>query len=139
VELNPISATGYFDLGSLAYRAGRLEEAVTAFKKNLELYPKAPGPHSFLGRIYLAQGHPQEGLAEIEREPNPIWQLYSRALAYHALGRKKESDASLAEFVTKYRADWAFQIAEVYAFRAERPTWHSIGWSGPTPSATAES
>jgi hypothetical protein len=45
--------------------------------------------------------------------------LYGLALAYHALGRKKESDAALAELIGKYHADWAFQIAEVYAFRGE--------------------
>jgi len=35
------------------------------------------------------------------------------------LGRKKESDAALAELVAKYHADSAYQVAEVYAFRAE--------------------
>jgi hypothetical protein len=38
---------------------------------------------------------------------------------YHALGREKESDAALAELVSKYHAEGAFQIAEVYAFRGE--------------------
>lgn len=55
----------------------------------------------------------------MEREPEPNWRLQGLALAYHALGRKKESDAALAEFVAKYHADGAFQIAEVYAFRGE--------------------
>ena len=40
-------------------------------------------------------------------------------LTYHALGRKKESDAALAEFIAKYRADAAYQVAEIYAFRGE--------------------
>jgi len=34
-------------------------------------------------------------------------------------GRKKESDAALAELIAKYRAGAAFQIAEVYAFRGK--------------------
>jgi hypothetical protein len=38
-------------------------------------------------------------------------------LAYHALGRKKESDVALSEFIAKYHADAAYQIAAVYAFR----------------------
>ena len=38
-------------------------------------------------------------------------------IAYYALGRKKESDAALSELITKYHADGAYQIAEVYAFR----------------------
>ena len=55
----------------------------------------------------------------MEREPELEWRLQGLALAYHALGRKKESDAALAELIEKYHADWAFQIAEVYAFRGE--------------------
>jgi hypothetical protein len=39
------------------------------------------------------------------------------AIAYHALGREKESDATLSELIAKYHASDAYQIAEVYAFR----------------------
>ena len=55
----------------------------------------------------------------MDREPEPYWRLYGQALAYHALGRKKDSDAALAELIAKYQAVGAFQIAEVYAFRGE--------------------
>ena len=40
-----------------------------------------------------------------------------RAIAYHALGREKESDAALSEFIAKYHEGGAYQIAQVYAFR----------------------
>jgi predicted Zn-dependent protease len=39
------------------------------------------------------------------------------AIAYYALGRKKESDAALIELIAKYRADDAHLIAQVYAFQ----------------------
>jgi hypothetical protein len=55
----------------------------------------------------------------MELEPEPDWRLYGQALAYHALGRKKESDAALAELTAKYSTIAPFQIAEVYAFRGE--------------------
>jgi tetratricopeptide (TPR) repeat protein len=119
VELDPLNVSAHFRHGIHAYHAGRLEEAAAAFKKALELHPEHAVAHSFLGRVYLAQGHPQEALAEMEREPELDWRPYGLALAYHALGRKKESDAALTEFVEKYHADSAFQIAEVYAFRGE--------------------
>jgi len=69
--------------------------------------------------VYLAQAHPQEALAEMERESEPPMRLYGQALAYHALGRKKESDAALAELIAKFHAESAYQVAEVYAFRGE--------------------
>ena len=58
-------------------------------------------------------------MTEIEQETSPLWRLQGLALAYHALGRKKEADAALAEFIAKYQADAAFQVAEIYAFRGE--------------------
>ncbi|HYN15983.1 MAG TPA: tetratricopeptide repeat protein, partial [Terriglobales bacterium] len=119
VELDPLSVPTHYNLGVHAYLAGRLEEAVAAFKKAQELNLEYPASHATLGRVYLAQAHPQEALAEMEREPEPVWRLHGLALAYHALGRKKEADAALAEYVAKYHADWAFQIAELYAFRGE--------------------
>ncbi len=119
VELDPLSAATHNNLGNHAYYAGRPEEAAAALKKALELNPEFPGSHNSLGQVYLAQRHPQEALAEMEREPGPELRLQGQALAYHALGRKKESDAALAELTAKYQADAAVQIAEVYAFRGE--------------------
>ena len=119
VELDPLSVSAYIYLGEHAYRAGRLEEAAAAFKKTLELNPERPFSHYGLGMVYLAQGHPQEALAEIEREPEPFYHLGGQALAYYDLGRKKEADAALAEYVAKYHTEGAFQIAELYAVRRE--------------------
>ncbi|HSA93630.1 MAG TPA: tetratricopeptide repeat protein, partial [Terriglobales bacterium] len=119
VELDPLSVSARTNLGIHAHYAGRPEDAAAALKKALELNPEGQGTHTLLGRVYLAQVRPQEALAEMDREPEPVWRLYGQALAYHALGRKKEADAALAEFVAKYHADAAFQIAEVYAFRGE--------------------
>ncbi|HSD59407.1 MAG TPA: hypothetical protein VLC55_00950, partial [Burkholderiales bacterium] len=76
--------------------------------------------HSVLGQVYLARGHPQEALAEMESELEPSERPWGRALAYHALGRKKESDAALAEVIAKYQAEQGpTGIAVAYAFRGE--------------------
>ena len=119
LELDPLSVSTSGHLGFAAYYAGRLDEAIAAYKKALELNPEGVFTHTSLGRVYLAQAHPQEALAEMEREPEPDLRLQGQALAYHALGRKMESDAALAEYGAKYHAEGAYQIAEVYAFRGE--------------------
>jgi tetratricopeptide (TPR) repeat protein len=71
-----------------------------------------------LAEIYVKQGRSQDALAEIEqmRTGSPF-SLQEYAIAYHALGREKESEAALQELITKYQTIAAFQIAEVYAFR----------------------
>ena len=57
-------------------------------------------------------------MPEIERvQEQSDLRLYLYALAYHALGRKKEADTVLSELIAKYQAIDAYQIAEVYALR----------------------
>jgi serine/threonine-protein kinase len=41
-------------------------------------------------------------------------------MAYYALGREKESDATLRELIKKFHADAAWSIATVYALRNQR-------------------
>ena len=40
-------------------------------------------------------------------------------MAYHALGRKADSNAALAELIAKYEKHAPYNIASVYAFRGE--------------------
>jgi len=119
IELDPLKVRTYSDLGFHAYYAGRLEEAEAAFRKALDLNPQYIWPHTFLGRIYLARSKPEEAIAEMQKEPGPYWRMSGLAIAYHAAGKKKESDAALAEVIEKNQYEAAFQIAEVYAYRGE--------------------
>src|SRR5258708_7734301 len=96
---------------------GQLNEAVADCKKALELNPDVfPGP-LMLGKIYVLQGRPQDALPEIERIRYEPQRAFLYAIAYYALGRKKDSDAALTELIIKYDASNHYQIAEVYAFR----------------------
>lgn len=119
VELDPLSPYAYLMLGNAAYFADQPDEAAGAFKKALELNPQFPYAHAYLGRVYLVQGRPREAMSEMQREPDPAWRQFGLALAHHALGEKKEADAALQDYIAKYQADWAYQIAEAYAFRGE--------------------
>jgi tetratricopeptide (TPR) repeat protein len=69
-----------------------------------------------LSKIYILQGRPQDALPEIERVRVDSFRVSLYAIAYHALGRKKESDNALSELIAKYPRN-AYHIAEAYAFR----------------------
>jgi TolB-like protein/class 3 adenylate cyclase/tetratricopeptide (TPR) repeat protein len=115
---DPLRPGGYHNAGVNFYYAGRDDEAAAAFKKVLQLNPGAEIAHCLLGQVYLAQSRPQEALAEMEMEKHSAFRIFGLTLAYHSLGRKKESDASLANFMNQFPgAD--LQIAEMYAFRGE--------------------
>jgi tetratricopeptide (TPR) repeat protein len=117
IEIDPLYSNAYKNLGINLHYAGREEEAAAALRKALELTPEMAFAHGLLGQVYLAQSHSQEAFAEAEKEKHPAYRLCGLALAYHALGRKKESDASLRALTTKFSADAPYLIAEVYAFR----------------------
>ena len=55
----------------------------------------------------------------MQQETDDIWRLTGLPLAFHALGRRRESDAALAALKEKYGDVAAFQIAEVHAYRGE--------------------
>ena len=56
---------------------------------------------------------------EIEQETSELWKMIGLPMAYHALGRKADSDAALAALIAKYEKDAPYNIAYVYAFRGE--------------------
>ena len=116
---DPLSPRSWGNLSIVAISAGKLDEALSAATKGLELQPGRPGLGWSRGRVYLAQERPQEALTEFQQEVEPAWRLFGLALAYHALGRKQESDQALAELIDKFAANFAFQVSQVYAFRRE--------------------
>jgi tetratricopeptide (TPR) repeat protein len=115
MAIEPLS--GYYGLGLALHYAGSQEEAKAAVEKALELNPEMDVAHTLLARIYLAQARPREALGEAEKEKQPDWRMFGLALTYYALGRKRESDAALAE-LSKV-PDAPYQMAEVYAYRGE--------------------
>ena len=109
-------------LSNLGYHqrmAGRLDAAIASFRTVLSLAPGRGGAHADLGNALLLKGDAQGALAEIEQETSELWKMVGLPMAYHALGRKADSDAALAALIAKYEKDAPYNIAYVYAYRGE--------------------
>jgi TolB-like protein/DNA-binding winged helix-turn-helix (wHTH) protein/Flp pilus assembly protein TadD len=119
VALDPLRPISYSTLGYLLYVGGRYDEAETALQKALDLNPQATYIYLTLDKILLAEKKPQQALAAIEKEPIEWGRLTGRALAYHALGRERDSNTALDGLIAKYASDGPYQIAQVYAYRGE--------------------
>jgi tetratricopeptide (TPR) repeat protein len=117
VDLDPLNANSWYSLGETEFFMGQLDEAAGDLKKALQLSPDAWLSHVMLSQIYIIHGRPHDASPEIELVRSDWVRAFLYPIAYYALGRKKESDAALSELVTKYHADAAYQIAQVYAFR----------------------
>jgi TolB-like protein/DNA-binding winged helix-turn-helix (wHTH) protein len=126
VDFDPLNADSWEELGEIEFLAGQLDEATAKSKKALELKPDVwPGPIQ-LSQIYLLQGRPKDALPEIERVRSEPSRAFLYAIAYHALGREKESEVALRELIEKYHTSMACQIAQVYAFRNQSE--EAFGW-----------
>ena len=117
VDLDPLDAGSWENLGEIEFFNGQPDEAAADCKKALEVNPDVLPGSFYLIQIYIMQGRPQDALPEIERVRPDDLRAGVYAIVYHALGRKKESDAALRELIAKYHASDAYQIAEVYGFR----------------------
>jgi tetratricopeptide (TPR) repeat protein len=117
VDLDPLDANSWDFLAQTEFYMGQLDQAVTDSKKALELSPDSDFSYTLLSQIYIIQGRPQDALPEIEPVQPDVFNLFLYAIAYHALGREKDSDAALSELIAKHHADAAYDIADVYAFR----------------------
>jgi adenylate cyclase len=74
----------------------------------------------------LLQGNLQGALAEIQQEASDAGRYVGLAMVYHALRRRAESDAALAQVVREHAQDDAGEIADVYAYRGEAD--HAFAW-----------
>jgi TolB-like protein/lipoprotein NlpI len=118
-ELDPISVQVHSTLGLACWYGGRVEEALAAYRKVLELNPGSQAIRGVLGSVYLAQSRPDLAETELSQLTDAYWRLPGMAMVHYSHGRRDESDRALSEFIEKYQAGGAYNVAQVYAFRGE--------------------
>jgi tetratricopeptide (TPR) repeat protein len=119
IALDPLIPNFHLALGYELYVARRLDEARAALQKAKELNPQLSSLHLTEGQILLAEGHPQEALAEMVQETGEWEKLSGEALAYYGAGRREESENALQKLIATHQDDSAYQIAEAYAYRGD--------------------
>jgi len=99
--------------------AGRFDAAIVSSRTVLSLSPGRGGVHAELGNALMLKGDAQGALVEIEQDTSELWRMVGLPMAYHALGRKADSDAALAALIAKLEKEAPSNIAYVYAYRDE--------------------
>ncbi len=93
VELGPI--WGYRTMGEILSHEGRLDEAVAANRRLIELDPTSAAPQCDLGRLMVQQGKPEEGVAcfrrAIELEPQSVPAHYNLGVLLSQLKKFDEA------------------------------------------------
>jgi tetratricopeptide (TPR) repeat protein len=119
IALDPLRANFHLALGYELYFLDRNEGALAALQNAQELNPQLSSLHLTYGQILLSQGRWQSALEDIEKETGDWEKLSGEVLAYHALGRREESENALKTLIATHQNDAAYQIAEAYAYRGE--------------------
>jgi adenylate cyclase len=119
IDLDPLSSGAWNNLGA-AYSLdpNQYRQAREAFDRALAINPESSFAKINLVTLELLEGHAQQALS-VARTAGEVWSQTGVAMAEHALGHTRESQAALDELIAKYAHDSAYQVAEVYAWRGE--------------------
>jgi adenylate cyclase len=122
---DPVNVTTLYNLGYFYLLAGRYDEAIAKLRTSLSLAPGRDASHYQIGVALLFKNQPEAALAQMRQE-GENWGQIGLPMAYHALGRKAESDSALATLIKAQEKDSPYNIAYVYAFRGEAD--HAFEW-----------
>ena len=115
---DPVNPAVHASLGLYYIQAGQWDKAIASFRTALVLVPGRAGAQYGIGVALLHKGEAQAALEAMQLDTS-IWGQIGLPMAYHALGRKEESDAVLAELIAQFEQDAAYNIAYVLAYRDE--------------------
>jgi tetratricopeptide (TPR) repeat protein len=119
LTLDPLFAEWHATLSNVRLETGRLQEAEAHTRKVLQISPTYGEGEYGLAVVLLAQGKLDAALVTIQQEQSEASRQVGLAMIYHAMGRRVESDAALAQVIRENAQDHAAEIADVYAYRRE--------------------
>jgi tetratricopeptide (TPR) repeat protein len=133
IETDPLSELASRRLGQFLYCEGQISAARQALGQALALSPESIYSRWHLGVIELLEGHPQQALDVFRLDKDPVFHQNGVALAEHSLGHAEEARAAIDQLIRTNAVQAAdYQIAEVYAWRAEKDAafeWLDRAWA----------
>ncbi len=122
LQIDPTNANAAYELGELQRKAGRLDQAITFFRRAVDAYPEFEEALVGLGRTLVAAGDAAAALPHLQKavslNPRDEVAFYQMAQAHRALGHEAEQQQALAAF-ERLRGDKARRAAA--GIPAERP------------------
>jgi tetratricopeptide (TPR) repeat protein len=95
----PENARAHYNLGTVLRRSGRLEEAIAAYRRSLELAPEQPKAHYNLGNALSARG---EADAAVEHYRRALALAPDHGLAHMNLGNRLQEQGHTDEAIAHY-------------------------------------
>jgi TolB-like protein len=114
---DPLSATGYFNLGEVYFAAGRFDDSARAFRSMLDLSPDFRGGPLWLGKALLLAGDAEGAYEAVQKESFEPFRKLGVALCAYGLGKQAEADEALEWIMQHGEAHFPYDIASVWAYR----------------------
>jgi DNA-binding winged helix-turn-helix (wHTH) protein/tetratricopeptide (TPR) repeat protein len=120
VDAEPLAVAARQNLYVLLVMADRLDEAAVENEHILELNPGSEVCRENRVELLVLRGRHEDALeAARTLGAGPARSFYN-AVAYHALGRRDESDAELRAVMEAAEGDYRVRVAEIMAYRGDR-------------------
>ena len=120
IELDPLSSRAWYVLGRFQTAHEEFVAARQSLNRALQITPQHAYAPLDLGLISLLEGHPGEARDEFMRAAIEPFRLTGLAMAEHDLGNAAGSQQALDHLTNEHAQGYAYQIAEVHAWRDER-------------------
>ena len=120
VKSDPLNADAWARLGGNQFYRGDYLAARESWQRSLEINPQQSWVASSVAYTFLLVGEPAKALPIAQRASSEVFRLQGAALAEHDLGNVKEAEQRLSELIAKSADSGAYQIAEVYAWWADK-------------------
>jgi TolB-like protein/Tfp pilus assembly protein PilF len=120
IDTDPLSNAAWGNLGVYYNGIGQYAAARKALERALEINPDSVYARWNLGLTELLEGHSEQALTTFPVSSATAFHQAGIAMAQHSLGHAAESQEALDILVAKLSQGWAYQIAEVYAWRGQR-------------------
>jgi serine/threonine-protein kinase len=120
-ELDPLSSDAWATLGGHLLENRQFEAAHEALRRALEIQPESGQTLNLFGELQLLEGNATEALATYRQIGDyEGFRLSGVSMAEHTLGHATDSQQALDELIAKDAQVFAYQVAEVYAWRGEK-------------------
>jgi adenylate cyclase len=119
VALDPLEVGAWSSLGRLSEAAGEIAEAKRAWTRALAISPQHVWANFMFGNRLLKEGDIDGAITRYQRIAEP-WSSVGMALGEFSRGNDGASRELLAKLEKDHTIGFAFQIAQVYAWRGEK-------------------
>jgi serine/threonine-protein kinase len=120
IDTDPLSNAAWGNLGVYYNGIGQYAAARKALDRALEINPDSVYARWNLGLTELLDNRAEQALTTFPESNATAFHQAGIAMAQHSLGHAAQSQEALDALVAKLSQGWAYQIAEVYAWRGQR-------------------